>query len=145
MEIVKGLKKKSLVYFAQDGHAFLANKIVNLMVYLVCRNNCGVTAVYNKANNLVKQHGQHNHNVDLLLRPKLELREFLRSKASSTNESFQKIFLDGQKRHPNAARSTGGLSYYRSMMFRARGRRFTTTPFNLTSLHEQLILEENQR
>lgn len=87
----------------------------------------------------------HNHNPDRDLKDKLELRQYLKTKASSTNEKFQKIFLDGQEQFPDAAGATGGLPQYKSMLYRARGKRFGKPPVDLSSIYVALSHEGNER
>lgn len=146
MEVIKGLKTKSQIYFSADLYAFIKNNARGNKVYLQCKSRCGVTRVLNTSNNTFTQKKLHSHPPDLLLREKLQFREFLKRKAASTNDKIQDIFLEGQRRFPEAAKTTGGLVQYRSMIFRARGKRFVGgQPTDLEGLHASLQLEGNER
>lgn len=66
MDIRKGLRDNSLVYFADDGHAFIKNKKVGNVTYLRCRMSCGVTITYIEIiNTILSQNGTHPHEPDL--------------------------------------------------------------------------------
>lgn len=145
MEIVKGLKEDSLIYFSEDHYAFLVNKTKEAKVYLRCRDGCGVSIVYDSENNTVTQRKEHFHTPDLILKQKLQFRDFLKSEASRTNRKFQDIFLEGERLFPDAAKATGGLDQYRSMLYRSRGIQFAGAPVDLQTLDEALQLEANKR
>lgn len=72
-------------------------------------------------------------------------RNHLKTAVQTTNRKPQDVFLDTQEKFPNTAKSTGDLSYYKSMMYRARCKVLGGLPTDLSSLDAALVVEENKR
>lgn len=149
MNIVNGARGSSRIYISvADDHSYHVNRRVeNGKLYLRCREkSCSATLIYcSMTNQILKQSYNHNHRPDEHLREKTLLKDFLKDEATTSNRTMEDIFLDGQQMYPAAALRTGGCSYFKSSMSRARNRSFGNIPTNLEQLAESLVYENNIR
>lgn len=149
MEVINGVRANSSIYLSvADDYAYHANRNGNNgIVYLRCKEKyCSATAVYcTRMDIVLKSSGVHAHPADLGLRQRTQLKEFMKRRAMMTNESFETIFLEGQRRYPEIAAATGDVSFFRSALARVRAKTFGRIPRNLIDLDEAMNLENNAR
>lgn len=141
MQKYEAAKRNTFVYICDgDGYSFCTNKTKGDILYMLCRQkDCTVSLVYNRATNtIMKQKNLHNHVKDAQLQETLSMRGFLRNRAKSSNDAFEKIFLEAEAKFPTAASLRGNVNYYKSSMHRSRRSCNPETPKNFEDICNML-------